>query len=169
MVFKSGFRWFMFVVTTIVCGGCGVWIYLWTQNGWLYEIGAKAFFLRLTILILPFLMSALLTYLYDGRAGELEIGTLSFVLCIVIPLIGAVIARNGLFGLDAKLCHILQIAIPLGLTYLMCLQCIICPEEPVRSPYTPPKNPYEDMYVSSTPHDPNDDCNSKGLPTGLAD
>ena len=166
MVYKSGFKWFMFILTTIVCGGCGVWIYLWTRTGWLYEIGPKAFFTRMAILIVPFLISALITHMYDAETADVEMGVVTFCICLVLPFIGAIIARNELFGLNPHLGHILQIAIPLGITYFLCVIGIIAAYEPVRRPSPAPTR--RDDPPPPKPHNPNDDLNSKGLPTGLA-
>jgi hypothetical protein len=161
---KSGIRLLVFLLATAVCGGCGYWIYFWSQTGQLYTTGFKAMFLRMAILAIPYILTIILDRLYYPESGDMEFIVISLVLNIFFPIAGTICASAGFFGISPKLYYILQVAIPLGLTYLMCLQAIIFYNNPPKYYY---KSPYDTTtYDPSIYTDPVKDLDSHGLPSG---
>ena len=177
MRYKGSFRWVVFAVTTIICGIIGFWIYSWAKNGKLYETGFKALGLRYVFLVVPFVINAILAQAYNVTAGDMNMIALSCGLNFFFPIIGTIGGSGEFFGLSQQWYHILQVAIPLGLTYLMCLQCLLFPEYPVRNTYVAREDNTESvilhlrrMYGNDTDpapdSDPNKDADAIGRASG---
>lgn len=164
MVFKTGFRWFMFILTTAICGGTGYLLYHWFQNGTLSESGITPFLWRMALLVLPLAMCFLLSYIYNTTAGDFDMVPVAISINFFIPIAIAMLSAIQAFGISSRWYNLFQIAIPLFITYLMCLQSILFPNEPKKKHY-PPRN---DDYTPPTTSN-NSSANSKGLATGKAD
>lgn len=164
MRFESKFRWVLFFIITAICAGCALWIYLWSKSGALHQSSFNGYLWRMAIIAVPFLICMALIAMYNGE-GIYGAPLYSFAIGITVflPLMFAVLAGIGAFGVSAKMYHILQVSVTGGVNYLMALQCLICPNEPPKRAY-PSSNNSTSTYSSS-----NKDCNSKGLPTGRAD
>lgn len=164
MRYKSGIRWFLFLLTTAICGACGYLIYLSAESGELYKSTIKDMFLRMIILIAPCILSCILGSVYHAESGEIEFSAVAISVNFFLPIIGSICAAGEFFGVDPKWYFILQIAIPLFLTYLMCLQCIICPNKPPTSYYSSSytDNRYDSYYSNSN----SSDCGAYGFPAG---
>ena len=161
MRYKSGIRLFVFLLTSAICGSCGYWIYLWAQSGKLYETGWKAMLVRMIILVIPLILSFVLNGLYLPETGDMEFVAISVSINFFIPIAGTIGAEGEFFGISPKLYCILQIAIPLSLTYLMCLQAILFYNYPPSTSYKS-----QDHTTPYTYTDPCKDLDSKGLPSG---
>ena len=164
MRYKSGIRLLVFLLTTAICGGCGYWIYFWSQSGQLYSTGFKAMFLRMSILAIPYILTLILDHFYYPEAGEMEFTALSLMLNFFFPIAGTICASAGFFGISSKLYCILQVAIPLGLTYLMCIQAILCYNYPPQRVYR--SEDCHEPYLTNTYTAPIKDLDSHGLPSG---
>lgn len=165
MRFEAKFRWVLFFIITAICAGCALWIYLWSKSGQLHQVGFNGFLWRMAIVAVPFVICIILTAMYNGEGiYEAPLYSLAIGITVFLPLVFAILAGVGAFGVSAKVYHILQISVTGGLNYLMALQCLVCPNEPPRRTYPTSNYNSTSTYKSST-----DDCNSKGLPTGRAD
>ena len=172
MIFQKAFRWVLFGLLTAIVAGIGVWLFLWEKNGQLYETGIRAFGLRYAFLLVPLVINCVLAIIYNAESGPIPMPGLSIAINLVFPLVGTLANAIELFGISGKWYLLLQIAIPLALTYLMCLQCLLCPNEPP-APATPKRDNTQEVirhirggHSNQSEPDPNQDADSRGLASG---
>lgn len=184
LVEKPLIRVLSVMLLTAIFGGCGFLVYALTQSGQLLKTDNAAFWLNLTVFLLPLAASIAAAVLYGATVvtstSDFHVWQIFLLLIFIFRFLltteAVVSLTETLIGADTKWIIMLQYLIPLAVTYLLCgFFMVYVPKE--KEIVVPPDWTEVDRVTehikasynispSTTTESENDSADSKGLASG---